>query len=440
MDGGSKRKICPTDETSTVKRSKHTKLFPIPVLPFAPVRQDERQHYLKLLYEQYKKVLDESDTSAIDLSVEKEYQLCKIAKTRMEYMNCVKKLMFNLKKYGLEDGNQAAAKPKFGGSSGDIYARLTKLCISKQNLVEHGFVMDLPEVVRVEDVDDIVECEHCHNKFSRRDQYEAKGQKNTCRFHPGKMLLVSNSNLRGGGRRVGNREYSSRYHTCCHELKGQSEGCRKLSSHVFKPKEPSTLHWFKPFQTIGALRKSLDIRDNEKLQIERKKKIKAIGIDCEMCFSNRGFELTKVSAVDFRTMKPILNNLVIPDGDQVIDLNSDVSGVYSVPKEGDPGTLTFDEVMVKMAQLTDKDTIIVGHGLENDLNVLRLIYDKIVDTAVLFSENQIDPMRKDPLKKLAWKYLSKNIQLNEHDPLEDAEIPVEIVKKVLSSKKYIQLI
>jgi RNA exonuclease 1 len=89
--------------------------------------------------------------------------------------------------------------------------------------------------------------------------------------------------------------------------------------------------------------------------------------------------------------------------------------------------------------MTDENTIVIGHGLENDLNVLRLIYPRIVDTAILFSENQINPRRKDPLKKLAWNFLSENIQGKQHDSLEDAIVPARIVKKhiekVLNRKK-----
>ncbi|GME70985.1 unnamed protein product [Ambrosiozyma monospora] len=157
------------------------------------------------------------------------------------------------------------------------------------------------------------------------------------------------------------------------------------------------------------------------------KKLKAIGLDCEMCYTNLGFEMMKLSIVDFETNKLILDEIVKPEGDLIIDLNTHVSGVSEIPSDA----MTFDDVMNKLADITDDGTICIGHGLENDLNVLRLIYSNVVDTAILFSENQIDPMRKDPLKKLAWKYLSKNIQGNQHDSLEDALIPIEIVRKNL---------
>lgn len=446
------------------------KIFPAPVLPYAPVRQDERQHYLLLLHQQYLRSLAKKTHREItnydkiaSEAVKREHDVCKRSKSRMEYMATIKRLMYNVLKYGTFDKDETAKgsrqkqkiiKSKLGKSDTnhltetedeeELYRRLEKLCISKDRLEASEYVTEVPESIDSINVPDFVECEHCHDKFSIHDQFSKKFEIDdsgclagapVCFFHPGKIQIVTDSNLLGG-RRVRNHSYKTSFYGCCHESVNESSGCSSNSAHVFKFKDKRFLNYMKHFKTITQLRKELNIRDNEPTQQFRKSKIKAIGIDCEMCFTDRGFELMKVSAVDFRTLKPILNNLVVPEGHKVVDLNTHVSGVDHVPKGSDPKTLTFDQAMVRLAQLTDENTIIIGHGLENDLNVLRLIYPRIVDTAILFSDNQIDPMRKDPLKKLAWKYLSKNVQMHEHDPLEDAILPVQITKKIISSKKY----
>lgn len=49
-----------------------------------------------------------------------------------------------------------------------------------------------------------------------------------------------------------------------------------------------------------------------------------------------------------------------------------------------------------------KDTILIGHSLENDLNALRIVHDKVIDTSVLFMN---DTGKKLPLKSLASYYL-----------------------------------
>lgn len=444
--------------------SSNKKIFPAPVLPYAPVRQDERQHYLNLLLQQYLKSLaknkqdERSDHKKIAAEiVKREHDVCKRSRSRMEYMSTVKRLMYNLLKYGAFDKDKVAKdrrqRQKIVTSKcnqlgipddDELYKRLEKLCISKSKLDASQYVTEVPQKIDDAEVPDFIECEHCHSKFSMHDQFDKKFATDdkgcligpsVWHFHPGKIQFVTDSNLLGG-RIVRNRSYRTSFYSCCHESLDESSGCCTNAAHVFKFKDKRFLNWAKPFKTISQLRKELNIRNSEPTQQLRRSKIKAIGIDCEMCFTDLGFELMKVSAVDFRTLKPILNNLVVPEGDKVVDLNTHVSGVDCVPKSSDLNTLTFDQVMVRLAQLTDEDTIVIGHGLENDLNVLRLIYPRIVDTAILFSENQIDPMRKDPLKKLAWKYLSKNVQMNEHDPLEDAILPVQITKKVLCSKKY----
>lgn len=402
---------------------KEPRLLPLPVLPFAPVRQQERQHYLRLLHNEY---VGAKFEAPIQTTVDKEFELATKFKTRNEYMNGIKRLMFNLKKYGRETKDPVQPSEL---APEELGKRLSKLVVPKRRLADGGFVMEVPER---KPLPDYVTCRRCDEKFSRRKQFIDR-EPTVCYFHPGKKVVRRDTNLKESmGMR---RQYTSRYYSCCNELVAESRGCRHLPSHVFKPDEPGYLQDLKPFRTIGELRKSFNIRDDEKAQIERKKKIRAVGIDCEMCFTDLGFELMKLSVVDFDTLKPLVNNLVAPEGEVVVDLNSEVSGVYEVPKPGN-GVLTFDEAMVCMAQLTDNDTVIVGHGLENDLNVLRIVYDRIVDTAVLFSDNQLDPMRKDPLKKLAWKYLSRNIQQSEHDPLEDATVPIEVVKKVLHERKY----
>lgn len=69
---------------------------------------------------------------------------------------------------------------------------------------------------------------------------------------------------------------------------------------------------------------------------------------------------------------------------------------------------------------------IVGHGVENDLRALGLIYPLIVDTCVLY---QYGP-RKPRLQDLARRYLLKDIQNNiesGHNSIEDAEAALHLV-------------
>lgn len=426
---------------SNNSNNNNIKLLPKPVLPFAPVRQDERQHYLKLLYNQYlncnlKFNLNISNYKLIEKSINNEFKIAISNKLKSQYQHSIKKLMFNLKKFGTEDGLPIKISNSVNDTNNEInnndnnydFNDLSNLCIPLSRLIRNNYIMEIPEIPLDYKLPNLVDCNHCGNKFNLNDfNNNNNNNNNICIFHPGKLSILNYNNLNNN--KIFNKNYSNKFLNCCNELIDQSEGCKKLNYHVFKFNNKLDLHYSKKFIKINDLRKTLNINNNSKFQLSRKEKIKAVGLDCEMCYTNKGFELMKLSLVDFKTEKKLIDSIIHPDGDLIIDLNSHVSGVNKIPEN----SLTFDEVLIKLAQLTDNDTIIIGHGLENDLNVLRLIYSNIIDTAILFSENKIDVKRKDPLKKLAWEFLSQNIQGKEHDSLEDAIIPIKIVKKYLQN-------
>ena len=86
------------------------------------------------------------------------------------------------------------------------------------------------------------------------------------------------------------------------------------------------------------------------------------------------------------------------------------------------------------------DTILVGHGLENDLRALKLIHNTILDTAVVFPHYYGLPYRRS-LKALVSSFLRKEIQESSwgHDSYEDARACMELMlwktRKDLVSKK-----
>lgn len=67
----------------------------------------------------------------------------------------------------------------------------------------------------------------------------------------------------------------------------------------------------------------------------------------------------------------------------------------------------------------------MGHGLENDLNVMRIIHDRIIDTAILYSTGRY----KSSLKNLTFETLSEKIQTGEHDSSQDAIATMNVIKK-----------
>ncbi|KAG8230688.1 hypothetical protein J437_LFUL010765 [Ladona fulva] len=147
-------------------------------------------------------------------------------------------------------------------------------------------------------------------------------------------------------------------------------------------------------------------------------------LDCEMCFTGRGLELSKVTLVGIDG-RPVYEALVRP-GRPVVDHNTRFSGVTA----GDLSRATkyLADVQKDLLALIHADTILVGHGLENDLRALRLIHGCVVDTAVVFPHYYGLPYRRS-LRSLTASYLGREIQGSSagHDSCEDARAAMEVM-------------
>ena len=50
---------------------------------------------------------------------------------------------------------------------------------------------------------------------------------------------------------------------------------------------------------------------------------------------------------------------------------------------------TLPEVRKRVCQMVSAETILVGHGLENDLAALKLLHARCMDTALLFPHPRV---------------------------------------------------
>lgn len=106
-----------------------------------------------------------------------------------------------------------------------------------------------------------------------------------------------------------------------------------------------------------------------------------IALDCELVYTTSGMSLARLTVIDSDS-KVVLDEHVKPQG-TVIDLNTRFSGVKQEDVDG--ATLDAKGVRDKLGAMIDEDTVIVGHGLENDLKASLRISTLWTTSLTLFS-------------------------------------------------------
>lgn len=246
------------------------------------------------------------------------------------------------------------------------------------------------------------ECVRCQKLFS----IDSTGKciKQRCIYHWGKLF---------DGRTNGMMD--RKYWTCC---KGTefSNGC-ETGVHVWLGLTPGLNGPLKGYVRTLPLNSY-----NNKYII--------CAIDCEMCYTEYGFELTRVTVVSAKG-EVILDALVKPSS-EVFDYNTRFSGITEQDMTEKP-TLTLEQVQKKLLSFINAETIIIGHNLASDFRALRLFHEKVIDTTVLIPDSRGYPYTLG-LKALARNVLQRNIQENTHDSYEDAKAALDLVLHHIENK------
>ncbi|XP_015273634.1 PREDICTED: RNA exonuclease 1 homolog [Gekko japonicus] len=220
-------------------------------------------------------------------------------------------------------------------------------------------------------------------------------RKEECNYHSGRILRHK---VPGG--------LETRY-SCCEGVVG-SPGCQVAKLHVHDGRRENIDGFVKTFIKPPPLGGNHGV----------------FALDCEMCYTTRGLELSRVTIVD-PSLQVVYDTVVKPDN-EVIDYNNRFSGVTAEDMEN-TGT-SIRDVQAVLLNLFSADSILIGYGLESDLFALKFFHSNVVDTSVVFPHRLGFP-HKRALRNLIADYLRRIIQddVGGHDSSEDATACMELM-------------
>ncbi|XP_049958690.1 uncharacterized protein LOC126475136 isoform X1 [Schistocerca serialis cubense] len=152
-------------------------------------------------------------------------------------------------------------------------------------------------------------------------------------------------------------------------------------------------------------------------------------LDCEMCQTNEGMELTRISLVD-EELKVLYDTYVKPYN-HITNYLTRYSGVSK--KTLSNVTVRLADVQEKLRQLLPPDAILVGQSLNNDLHALKMLHPYVIDTSVIFNLTGTR-YRKSKLQHLSERFLGEEIQISNqgHSSIEDSQACMKLTQLKLA--------
>lgn len=473
--------------TSTVKTSakaapKKPETLNPRLLKKSPAQHEMRLKLLKALYDQYsrlnnelkkdpnnkesKLVLSEQELIVRALDEEQETAIKKAS----VYGNSLKNQIMRYKKMSVVQWREERAKdfqeakkdnaketpdpslPIVTGLTTPQEVELVKrLAWPLEGLQQYGYITSIPSEEEIRKAREAVEmsgntetCDRCTRRFQvfpgRREEDGALASNGSCTHHPGKLYHA----IQVPGSKRGPRKYR-----CCQNVEDrESAGCTTGTTHVFKTNDPKRL---------ASILNFAETPSNPSVPADR-----AISFDCEMGYTVYGIELIRLTAVSWPNGEELIDVLVQPVG-ETLDLNTRYSGVRpedmvnaerwkpgddfkpTIVPSSDPSQPPKRKLKLvpspKAARdllfsLMSPETPLIGHGIENDLNSVRIIHPTVIDTVLLYPHKRGLPIR-NALKALVETHLGRKIQLDVadangvpegHDSAEDARAAGDLVK------------
>lgn len=282
-----------------------------------------------------------------------------------------------------------------------FYGNISIYVLKEEDLIEHGYPREGPvagkaviknqkQMPRVNLDENQRLCCRCF-KVYLVDDHGYPFYKDDCIYHP-----LKRRTLKG-----------ERIYLCCKST--DETGCVTSNTHVSESDDSDLLG----YQTTM----DPEYEDDPKSYA-------VYALDCEMCYTTKGLELTRVTIID-PDCKTVYESLVKPLN-PIIDYNTQFSGITK--DQMDRTSTSILQVQANILHLCNSKTILIGHSLESDMKALKIVHGHVIDTSILFPHRLGLPHKK-ALRVLASEYLNKIIQSNVagHDSAEDAITCMELV-------------
>merc|ERR1719158_1411365 len=181
-----------------------------------------------------------------------------------------------------------------------------------------------------------------------------------------------------------------------------------------------------PLPLAGSMQERYtDFKPTSEKYVEVSATSPLFSVDCEMCLTDEGSELTRICVVD-STLAVVYHTLVKPRN-KIRNYLTQYSGITEELLEG--VTTRLEDVQKALQDLLPNDAILVGQSLNSDLFALQMMHPYVIDTSVCFNITG-DRRRKTKLSVLAHLFLNRKIQNQGklgHNPIEDAQAAMNLV-------------
>ncbi|XP_010137045.1 PREDICTED: RNA exonuclease 1 homolog, partial [Buceros rhinoceros silvestris] len=367
-----------------------------------------RERYISLFFSECFQICG-TVKEAFDKALIEEQSIYDRCGSKKMYLNFAAKTLKKLRDHGqltssgFYHGTVMSEEEKaFSGDA--LYELLKVYLLTEEQLKQNNFPHPNPEknggailpgVVKNAEYDAFKRvCCRCGTVYTVTSSGEHRS-KEECNYHSGQILKQK---VPGG--------MEKRY-SCCERIVG-SAGCQTAKLHVHDGRKEKLEGFMKAFVKSPPSAGTYGV----------------YALDCEMCYTTHGLEVTRVTVVDAK-LQVIYDSLVKPDG-KVIDYDLSLSGVTE--DDVKYATTSLRNVQAILLNLFSADTILIGHNLEKNLLALKLIHYTVIDTSVVFPHRLGFP-HKRALRSLTAEYLRRIHQddVAGHNSREDAIACMELI-------------